>query len=87
MHLIIRDFPDDLADALKTHFQTKAASKAVTDAAKGFIAQADQITRLRARVAELETAVRVQRDVIEGARAAASVLLDHTAQGDLLTRV
>lgn len=87
MHLIIRDFPDDLADALKTHFQTKAASKAVTDAAKGFAAQAEQITRLRARVVELETAVRVQRQVIDGARVSASALLDHVAQGDLLTRV
>ncbi len=87
MHLIIRDFPDDLADKLRAQFQTKAASKAVIDAAKGFAAQAEQITRLRARVAELETAVRVQRQVIEGARVSASALLDHVAQGDLLTRV
>ncbi|GLX91898.1 hypothetical protein Pfra02_44660 [Pseudomonas fragi] len=87
MHLIIRDFPDDLAEELRTQFQTSAASKAVTEAAKGFVAQTAQVARLQARVAELEMAVRVQRQVIEGARVSASALLDHVAQGDLLTRV
>ncbi len=87
MHLIVRDFSDDLVDQLKSSTGIPTASKAVTQAAFAYIAQRDEISRLRSRISELETAVRVQRQVIEGARSAAAVLLEHTAQGDLLTRV
>jgi len=87
MHLIVRDFPDDLVDMLKQTTNTVAASKAVTHACYAYVGQRDEISRLRSRITELETAVRVQRQVIEGARSAAAVLLEHTAQGDLLTRV
>lgn len=87
MHLIIREFPDDLVDVLKESTGAAAASKAVTTAAFAYVSQRDEIARLRLRVAELETALRVQRQVIEGARSAAAILLEHTAQGDLLTRI
>ncbi len=87
MHLIVRDFPDDLVDVLKQFTSSAAATKAVTNACYGFVAQREQLERQRARIAELETALQVQRQVIDGARSAAALLLDNTAQGDLLTRV
>ncbi|UFH51160.1 hypothetical protein [Pseudomonas sp. KNUC1026] len=86
MHLIVRDFPDDLVELLKARTGSAAASKAVVTACYASISQADQIERQRLRIAELETALRVSRQVVEGARSAAALLLEHTAQGDLLTR-
>lgn len=87
MHLIVRDFPDDLVELLKRSTSSTAASKAVTNACYAYITQRDQLERQRVRILELETAVRVQRQIIEGARSAAALLLDHTAQGDMLTRI
>lgn len=87
MHLIVRDFPDDLVEILKRSTNSTAASKSVTTACYAFVAQREQLEKQLARIAELETAVRVQRQVIHGARSAAALLLDHTAQGDLLTRI
>lgn len=87
MHLIVRDFPDDLVDVLKTRTNSATASKAVTSACYQFVGLLDRVAEQRARIAELETALRVQRQVIEGARSAAALLLERTAQGDLLTQV
>lgn len=87
MHLIVRDFPDDLVDMLKQKTGNVAATKAVTSACHQYVAQLRQLEEMRALIRELETAVQVQRQVIHGARSAAAVLLEHTSQGDLLTSV
>lgn len=87
MHLIVRDFPDDLVDTLKNRTHSATASKAVMSACSHFVGLLDIVDQQRVRIAELETALRVQRQVIEGARSAAALLLERTSQGDLLTRI
>lgn len=80
----LRDFPDDLADRLKSATHHRTASGAVQHACYDFLSQRTRIASLETKVAALEERLRVQQQVIERARDSAAALLDHVAQGDLL---
>lgn len=80
----ITDFPDDVAEKLKSLTGQATASKAVYQAACEYsthlvLIESDalMIQSLRSEVARLSS-------IIEGARSSAALLLEKTAQGDLL---
>lgn len=80
----ITDFPDQLAEDLKSVTGQATASKAVLHAATKYSALLTDFNFQSLDVANLEQEVVRLRSIIEGARSAAALLLDRTAQGDLL---
>lgn len=80
----LTDFPDHLAAELKSVTGESTASKACISAVTGYLEIIDLYNDLdsRYRVLQLENLRLLQ--VIEGARSAASLLLEQTGQGDLL---
>lgn len=83
MLLKIIDFPDQLADDLKSVTGQATASKAVLHAASKYSALLTDFNFQSLDVEKLEQEVVRLRTIIEGARSAAALLLDHTAQEDL----
>ncbi len=84
MLLKLPDFDDDLAERLKSRTCQNTGSKAVLRAAEESLPLLLKLEHRDRQIAELEERLRVASQVIEGARSAAALLLEKTAQGDLL---
>lgn len=84
MLLKIIDFPDQLADDLKFVTGQATASKAVLHAATRYSALLADFNFQTLDIEKLEHEIVRLHSIIEGARSAAALLLDHTAQEDLL---
>lgn len=80
----ITDFPDDLVDDLKAVTGQVTASKAVFHAATRYTGLLSEFNDLCLYIAQLEQEGARLRSIIEGARSAAALLLDQTAQESLL---
>ena len=72
-------------EKLKEHFGQKTGAKAAMAAFLAYADQVNMIARLERENGQLRERVRVQQQVIDRARESASALLDHVAQGDLLS--
>lgn len=83
MNLIIRDFPDALADRIKGICQSSTLSKAVLHVSAAYERLLDQNNRLAQTVADQQAEIRRLEGVIEGARSAAGQLLERTSQTEL----
>ncbi|TEN50263.1 hypothetical protein IPC139_28825 [Pseudomonas aeruginosa] len=84
MLIKLPDFDDDLAERLKSRTGQNTGSKAVLRAAEEYLPLLLKLEHRDRQIAELEERLRVASQVIEGARSAAALLLEKTAQGDLL---
>lgn len=71
------------ADMLRAHYGEKTASKAYQRAALDVVDQHKEIRRLRSQVASLKDLLQQRDKVIEGARAAAVLLLEKTGQVEI----
>lgn len=80
----ITDFPDGLADLLRRLTSQATASKAVLVAASAYPTLVDDLAQSDMQIEHLETEILRLRSIIEGARSAAALLLEKTAQGDLM---
>ncbi len=80
----ITDFPDGLADLLRRLTSQATASKAVLVAASAYPTLVDDLAQSDMQIEHLETEILRLRLIIEGARSAAALLLEKTAQGDLM---
>lgn len=76
---------DELVSQLKKALGQSTGSKAVAEAATTYLDQLNMIARLEREIGTLRERCRVQQQVIDRARESASALLDHVAQGDLLS--
>lgn len=78
-------FEDDqsTADMLRAHYGVKTASMGYRRAALDVIDQHKEIRRLRSQVAALQERLQQRDKVIEGARAAAVLLLEKTGQKEM----
>lgn len=78
-------FEDDqaVADLLRAHYGEKTASKGYQRAAREVIDQHKEIRRLRSQVDTLQERLLQRDQLIEGARAAASLLLEKTGQKEM----
>lgn len=85
MLLKISDFPDALADQLKSAFGTATASKAVLAAARRHLCLVASLDDATQHIEACELEIRRLRSIIEGARSAAALLLERTGQTDLLS--
>lgn len=83
MNLIIREFPDTLADQLKRLTSSATLSKAVLTVAERHRFLLIQNEDLTVEVDRLQAEVSRLRAVIEGARSAASQLVERTSQTEL----
>lgn len=83
----ITDFPDGLADLLRRLTSQATASKAVLVAASAYPTLVDDLAQSDMQIEHLETEILRLRSIIEGARCAAALLLEKTAQGDLMEHV
>lgn len=83
MNLIIRDFPDALADQLKQKTSSATLSKAVLTVVKDHHCLMMQNEDLTLEVDRLQAEVNRLRSVIEGAREAAVQLFERTSQTEL----
>lgn len=72
-------------EKLKDHFGQKTGSKAAVAAFLAYFDQVNMIARLERENGQLRERVRVQQQIIDRARDSAASLLDHVAQGDLLS--
>lgn len=81
----ITDFPDGLADLLRRLTSQATASKAVLVAASAYPTLVDDLAQSDMQIEHLETEILRLRSIIEGARSSAALLLEKTAQGDLLS--
>lgn len=80
MNLIIRDFPDGLADRIKGIARSSTLSKAVLAVTSDHERLLEENARLRQKLADQQAEnLRLER-VIEGARAAAVQLFERTSQ-------
>lgn len=82
--LIKFEASDELADSLKIHYGQRVASKAFYEAARDSIHLARELKNLKTQLQEANRVIAVQRQTLEGARAAAAHLLEKVAQGDLI---
>lgn len=80
----ITDFPDGLSDLLRRLTSQATASKAVLVAASAYPTLVDDLAQSDMQIEHLETEILRLRSIIEGARSAAALLLEKTAQGDLM---
>ncbi|QEU03293.1 hypothetical protein [Pseudomonas oryzihabitans] len=78
-------FEDDqsVADLLRAHYGEKTASKGYQRAAREVIDQHKEIRRLRGQVEDLQQRLLQRDQLIEGARAAAALLLEKTGQKEI----
>ncbi len=78
-------FEDDQAvvDLLRAHYGEKTASKGYQRAAREVVDQHREIRRLRDQIRALEDRLLRRDQLIEGARAAAALLLEKTSQKDM----
>ena len=78
-------FEDDqaVADMLRAHYGEKTASKGYQRAAREVVDQHREIRRLRDQIRSLEERIQCRDQVLEGARAAAALLLEKTGQKDM----
>ncbi|MBK4989446.1 hypothetical protein [Pseudomonas sp. S36] len=76
----IQDMDASTVDVLKGITGKKTASGAVETAALAYIAQRETIAHLRANEAKLTARLEAAERTIQGARAAASELLERTGQ-------
>jgi len=81
----ITDFPDGLADLLRRLTSQATASKAVLFAASAYPTLVDDLAQSDMQIEHLETEILRLRSIIEGSRSAAALLLEKTAQGDILS--
>lgn len=83
MNLLIRDFPDALADRIKDIARSSTLSKAVLSVASDHERLLEENARLRQKLAAQEAENQRLERVIEGARAAAVQLFERTSQTEL----
>lgn len=81
----ITDFPDGLADLLRRLTSQATASKAVLVAASAYPTLVDDLAQSDMQIEHLEAEILRLRSIIEGARSSAALLLEKTAQGDILS--
>ena len=83
--MLIKFQADDLlVDTLKSQYGQSVGSKACFLAAEDAPKLLSEVRRLKAELADARQVISVQRQTLEGARAAAAHLLEKVAQGDLL---
>lgn len=82
--LIKFEASNELADSLKIQYGQRVASKAFYEAACDSIHLARELKNLKTQLQEANRIIAVQRQTLEGARAAAAQLLEKVAQGDLI---
>jgi len=75
---------DALVDSLKAFTGQATGSKAVALAAEQALDMAAEIRALRRDLEDARRSIRVQRQTLDSARAAAAALVEATGQGDLL---
>ena len=83
----ITDFPDDMIENLKRATGQATASKAVFFASTQFINVLTERDQAFLDALNMEHEILRLRSIIEGARSAAALLLEKTAQGDLMEHV
>lgn len=83
--LIKFEADDDYVERLKVLFDQRTGSKAAIAAFLAYGDQVNMIARLERENGQLRERVRVQQQIIDRARDSAAALLDHVAQGDLLS--
>lgn len=78
-------FEDDqsVADLLRAHYGEKTASKGYQRSAREVIDQHKEIRRLCGQVEDLQQRLLQRDQLIEGARAAAALLLEKTGQKEM----
>lgn len=81
----LRDFPEDLAEKLKSFTWRNTASGACLDALKNYPGLRDQLVEQREEIARLRRIIDRQAQVLESARSAAMHLVEATGQGDMFT--
>ncbi|WP_350600659.1 hypothetical protein [Pseudomonas sp. 65/3-MNA-CIBAN-0223] len=79
----ILDADDQFVDALKSQTGCTTASKAYVHAAEHYEPLRAQVGDLLSEIAALRRRLSVANQTIEGARSAASALLDRVGQSDL----
>lgn len=84
MLIKLQDFNDELAAHLKSATGENTAAGAVRYVANHYRANLSRIARLSDRNQALELEVKRLTSIVENARAAASALLEKTAQTDML---
>ena len=80
----ITDFPDDMIEDLKRATGQATASKAVFFASTQFISVCAERDEAQINGLNVWHEVLRLRKIIEGARSSAALLLEKTAQGDLM---
>lgn len=82
--LIKFESTEELANDLKLQYGQRVASKAFFDAAQDSLVLIRELRDLKAKLQDANRTIAVQRQTLEGARAAAAQLLEKVAQGDLI---
>lgn len=83
MNLIIREFPDLVADRLKFVTGSSTLSKAVLKVTSDYFEVLDENSKNKALLEQQRAEIQRLERLIEGARSAAGQLLERTSQTEL----
>jgi predicted RNA-binding Zn ribbon-like protein len=86
MVIQLRDVTETFVETLKAQTGQSTASKAFIHTAEQFETNQIDLSWQAGRIEELELQLKQARAIIEGARSAAALLLDRTAQADIFDK-